>query len=146
MGAQDNTLYRGVLRFVALAILFTYTSRSGATQPSTSDGIFTHAQAAEGEKAFTISCASCHASDLTGKPNAPALAGDSFVQRWQGHSVGEFFVRISTTMPKGQPHSLDDTAYANIIAFLFEANGYVPGRSELKAELGVLNQTIIGLP
>lgn len=132
-----------ILLLLGLGIQLSY---GGDIQSSSREPIFTHDQAGRGENIFNKSCASCHGVDLAGVANAPSLAGDSFLQRWQGHAVGELFERIRMTMPKGQPHSLDDSRYADIIAFILEANGYTPGKSELMPDRSVLDQTTMGQP
>lgn len=108
------------------------------------EGIYTFAQAARGEQAFATSCAACHGDDLAGRGPSPSLAGDSFVQRWQGRSVGEFYERMSTTMPKQQPHGLSDQTYADIVAFVLQANAFPWGNEELKPDQAALKKVVIG--
>jgi PQQ-dependent dehydrogenase (methanol/ethanol family) len=110
---------------------------------TTNDGVFMSAQATHGQQEFETYCASCHGADLAGREHAPALAGDSFLQQWQAHSVGELFERISLTMPQRTPHSLSDHAYVDIVSFILQANGFPYGRSELKPDLGALSKVTI---
>ena len=129
-----------------LFCIFAQLSSGSDGKVNTSDGIFTVEQARRGEKYFAASCAICHGSELAGATNAPSLAGDSFLRRWQGHSVGELFSRISQTMPKEHPHSLTDGSYADIVAFILEANGFPPSKTELKPDASTLNQVVVGQP
>jgi quinoprotein glucose dehydrogenase len=111
----------------------------GATGGDTNAGVFTDAQAARGEQAFSTYCAACHGIDLSGKQPAPALAGDAFVRRWYGHTLGELFQRMSNTMPQQSPHSLSERIYVDITAFIVQANGYPSGAFELDGNAEVLN-------
>jgi quinoprotein glucose dehydrogenase len=129
-----------------LFCIFAQFSSGSDGNVTTSDGIFTVEQARQGEKYFAASCAICHGNDLAGATNAPSLAGDSFLQRWQGHSVGELFSRISLTMPKEHPHSLTDISYADIVAFILDANGFPSSKNELKPDASTLNQVAVGQP
>jgi len=129
-----------------LFCIFAQLSSGSDAKVNTSDGIFTVEQARRGEKYFAASCAMCHGSDLAGATNAPSLAGDSFLQRWQGHSVGELFSRISLTMPKEHPHSLTDGSYADIVAFILDANGFPPSKTELKPDASTLDQVVVSQP
>jgi mono/diheme cytochrome c family protein len=133
-------------RGAVLFCIFAQLSLGSDGKVSTSDGIFTFEQARHGEKYFAASCAICHGTDLAGATNAPSLAGDSFLQRWQGHSVGELFTRISLTMPKEHPHSLTDGSYADIVAFILDANGFPPSKTELKPDASTLNQVAVSQP
>jgi cytochrome c553 len=110
---------------------------------STNDGVFSPAQATHGQQEFEKNCTTCHGADLAGREHAPALAGDSFLQQWQAHRVGELFERISLTMPQLTPHSLSDHAYIDIVSFILQANGFPYGTSELKPDRGELNTITI---
>jgi quinohemoprotein ethanol dehydrogenase len=110
---------------------------------STDDGVFTSAQAIHGQQEFEKNCTSCHGADLAGREHAPALAGDTFLQQWQSHSIGELFERISLTMPQLTPHSLSNHAYIDIVAFILQANGCPYATSELEPDLGTLNKIAI---
>jgi len=71
---------------------------------STNDGVFMSAQATHGQQEFETYCASCPWR-RSGWPRAPhpALAGDSFLQQWQAHSVGELFERYQFDDAAAEP-------------------------------------------
>ena len=103
-----------------------------AMATTTLDGAFTLEQAGRGRRAYIQNCSSgCHKDDLTGGPRAPALASDEFVRQWEGQTLDDLFIRISTTMPQTAPGSLSPQLYADILAFLLRSNGLPPGSSEL---------------
>jgi mono/diheme cytochrome c family protein len=117
----------------AVSTLYLLTQPSaGQSKPvSIHDGIFTPTQATLGDRAFGVNCASCHGTDLAGGQHAPSLAGDAFLLRWQGRSVGDLFQRISTSMPQQSPGTLTAKTVLDIVAFILQANGYPTGNSEL---------------
>jgi S-disulfanyl-L-cysteine oxidoreductase SoxD len=127
--------------FQALRIYVVFTSclatqaSTGANGPaSTTGGIFTPAQAGLGEREYAVSCAVCHGPDLAGGEHAPSLAGDAFLRRWQGRSVGDLFRRIRTSMPQQSPGSLSNKAFVEIVSFIVQANGYPAGVADLTTE------------
>jgi mono/diheme cytochrome c family protein len=97
-------------------------------------GVYAEAQAERGKAAYATSCAMCHGPDLAGGGEAPALTGPTFLSSWNGHGVGELFERTSTTMPLQAPGSLEAAAYADILAYLFKANGFPAGQADLSAD------------
>jgi plastocyanin len=108
--------------------------------PGVERGVFTSEQATRGKMSFQQSCSNgCHMSDLTGGERVPALAGDSFLKRWQDSNADALFERIRSTMPQQNPHSLSDQTYIDILAFLLQANGFPSGSMELKSETETLN-------
>jgi S-disulfanyl-L-cysteine oxidoreductase SoxD len=97
------------------------------------DGIFTPEQARRGLTAFETNCAVCHGSDLVSADGyAPDLTGFMFTSRWYGVSVADRFERILTTMPLGNPGSLDDGDVVDILAHIFNVNKFPAGDAELE--------------
>ena len=92
----------------------------------------THAQAERGEAAYSASCIGCHEGQ---DADGPELTGRAFLDRWREDTLEPLFTFIKTTMPGNCPGSLDDRAYADIIAFILEANGLPAGESELSSDL-----------
>ena len=106
---------------------------------TTNDGVYSWDQSLRGQQAFQKNCAvGCHLADMTGSERAPGLAGDSFMLRWNGQTVGDLFLRIQMTMPQTAPHSLDDKTYADIVAYILSANGLPDGEAELGYDASVL--------
>lgn len=81
-------------------------------------------QLARGEDIYFSSCAECHNSDLRGGAAhaAPALVGDVFLKRWAGRNARDLLELARATMPEGQPRSLGDQAYLDVIAFVLKRN------------------------
>ncbi len=99
------------------------------------DGVYTEDQAGRGERVYGQECASCHLDDMMGDGIAPALVGSSFFFRWSDLSIGDMYAAIRTTMPQGAPASLSPAGYADIAAFLLQANRVPPGDTELPTDM-----------
>src|SRR6476660_4300042 len=83
--------------FVALsASLFAQTTTSVWTR------VYTTAQATHGTDLYNRVCSECHGDDLEGREKAPALAGGSFAQRWDGAALKKLFERMQE-MPPDNP-------------------------------------------
>jgi alcohol dehydrogenase (cytochrome c) len=64
--------------------------------------------------------------DLTGRNEAPPLAGANFTNTWRTRSTRDLFEFMSTTMPPDAP-SLPADQYLAITAFILQSNGATPG-------------------
>ena len=109
------------LRIGAATIALTLGVR--AQQPATP--VFTAEQAAAGRAAYQANCASCHLPDLSGRNEAPQLAGNNFMSTWRTRTTKDLFDYVQT-MPPNAP-SLDAAQYLAITTFLLQANGAAPG-------------------
>ena len=98
-------------------------------------GVYTEAQAARGQSAYTASCSGCHQPNLTGYGGL--LVGEKFMEHWREDNVGNFYQLMKVSMPRGAPDSLGDKAYLEIMAFILQQNGFPDGNVELT--LPVLN-------
>jgi uncharacterized protein len=107
------------------------------------DGVFTEAQATRGRELYARSCASCHAEDLLGSSNAPALVGQPFFARFGGTNADDVVEVIRRTMPQDAPDSLGVPAYADITSYVFKANGSPAGAAELPADRDTLKQILV---
>ena len=96
------------------------------------DGVYTTDQAERGKFSFQYSCSECHLNDLAGR-SGPPLKGDRFTERWRGDTMDRLFNKIKTTMPADSSSRLPDGTYADILAYLLEANGFPAGSEELDA-------------
>jgi cytochrome c553 len=120
-----------------------------AAQPSrsTSTGVFTAEQAKNGERAYQARCASCHGSDLhSTDPEAPDLTEGIFKFGWKEKSLADIFEQIRGTMPMGNPGSLDDQTYIDILAYILQFNGAPAGNQKLEPNLAVLRQIVVEPP
>ena len=102
------------------------------------DGVYTVEQAQRGAPLYQQSCAECHGPDLAGGEMSPGLVGGEFVWNWNGLSVGDLFERLRVSMPQGMPNSVSRQEKADILAFLFEANDFPAGDTELANRTGML--------
>lgn len=92
------------------------------------DGVYTEDQAARGMMAFEQSCSRCHALAAQGK--AP-LVGDAFWKSFAQKTVGDLVEFVSTYMPNGNPGSLTEPTYRDIVALMLKSNGFPAGTAEL---------------
>ena len=111
------------------------------------DGVYSAAQAEMGKHRYSGPCGSCHGPALEGghifgsrTRTAPPLRGEAFLSHWTGHSVGDLFNQISTSMPLDHPGSLSGEANTDILAFIMQENGFPPGSRDLPANVAVLGK------
>ena len=88
------------------------------------DGVYTDAQASRGESTYTASCAVCHGDDLSGSEMGPGLAGSSFLEFWDGLSLGDLYQVMNVSMPQDNPGSLEMSEYVDVIAYMLQRSEY----------------------
>ncbi|HET9363142.1 MAG TPA: cytochrome c [Vicinamibacterales bacterium] len=98
------------------------------------DGVFTRAQAERGRLSYREHCATCHGADLQGA-EYKALQGNRFWTDYQEAPLDYLLGQISRNMPHSEDGSLKGTlgasTYADIVAFMLDANGFPAGATEL---------------
>jgi mono/diheme cytochrome c family protein len=106
------------------------------------DGVYTEGQAERGSDVLAQKCVECHGVHLKGGPGVPPLVGLEFSFGWDKRSLGELYEYLVTTMPTGQPGSLSDQAYVDIIAEVLKLNGIPAGddETELAPDTAALGQ------
>jgi quinoprotein glucose dehydrogenase len=102
-------------------------------------GVYSGAQAAQGEAIYLERCAGCHQPDLSGGEDAPPLAGAQFGAKWNDRTLGDLFERMRRSMPLDEPGSLTTTEYAQLIAHVLRRNGFPEGASALSERPAALN-------
>jgi mono/diheme cytochrome c family protein len=103
-------------------------SGAAATLPAS----FTADQVASGAEIYARRCADCHGSTLdNGEFGGAPLNGSYFKQHWGTGSVAGLVAYAKAKMPPDRPGSLTDQNYADLTAFLLDANGYPKGDKEL---------------
>lgn len=117
--------------------------RAAAAPQSTKDGVYSADQAKLGKDAYSQNCSSCHMDDLSGSGQAPPLAGDTFMDDWGGHTLGELNDTIQNTMPLDKPGSLSSSDTLDILAYILQANSFPAGKSDLKGDPNTLKGIII---
>jgi len=108
------------------------------TNRSVWDGVFSSDQAKRGQPVYVEKCASCHSSDLSGGESAPPLTGGTFMSNWDGLPVGDLFKRMKDSMPQNAPGSLSGQDNADILAYMFQVNGFPAGKTDLAKQPEVL--------
>jgi quinoprotein glucose dehydrogenase len=109
-------------------------------------GVFTKVQAERGAVLYSHNCASCHGMDLRGTEGGNPLVGQLFRAKWQEKTLRELFELTKSTMPKTNPHSLDDASYSSVLAFILNVNEFPPGDAELPVTIAELENIVIGSP
>jgi cytochrome c5 len=94
---------------------------------------FTAAQADRGKTAYNTTCAVCHGSTMTNGSYGTPLAGEYFSKKWSHRSVRTLYDHARTTMPPSRPGFLPAGAYADIVAYILQVNGFKAGDTPLKA-------------
>ena len=113
---------------------------------SATTGVYSKKQADAGSALYTNHCAACHGKDLRGTEGGNALIGERFLSKWKDKPLSELFDLTKTTMPKTNPHSLDDASYSSLVAFMLNANEFPPGNADLSSAKDQLEQIRIGSP
>ncbi|MCY4121194.1 MAG: c-type cytochrome, partial [Acidobacteria bacterium] len=108
-----------------------------AAQAPGADGAFTIDQAADGWSVYGVQCGQCHGVNLEGMVHAPPLSGVGFLNSWLGQTTDDMFAYLRDEMPPGQAGVISDQAYIDLVAYLLEANGAVPGDRTLTVDAGV---------
>src|SRR5215467_16042057 len=116
----------------------------GADDPtSVWQGVYTKTHAERGRASYFTACASCHGAQLQGDTDAPDLAGNAFLKRWNDRSVGALFSFVESQMPVGRPRSLGGAGYADVVAHILASNGLPDGQKELPANGSALDKIMI---
>jgi hypothetical protein len=122
---------RRYLLVILVAAAFTAIGRAQAPV-SVLDGVYTPAQAARGEAAYSASCSGCHEGQ---DADGPELIGKAFLDRWREDKLEPLFTFMKTRMPGNLPGSLDASVYADVTAFLLQANHLPAGTRELAPDM-----------
>src|SRR5262245_38087233 len=99
-------------------------------------GVYTAAQATAGRTAYQTNCASCHVENLSGRNEAPPLAGGTFMNAWRTRTTRDLFEYMQATMPPNQP-SLAADQYLAITSFILQSNRMPAGSQPLTATTAV---------
>lgn len=96
-------------------------------------GVYTEAQAAAGEKIYYDRCATCHGDDMGGVEKAPALAGSTFLDSWDGKTLRKLLERIES-MPPDEPKVVSTAEAVQALAFLLHSSDIPAGPDALPAD------------
>ena len=120
---------------IAIAIAFAAPVAAQSTDAQRTtvwQGVYTEEQASRGQSEYTTHCARCHRDDLGGYNNI--LKGARFMEKYRETSLHLLFDKTKTTMPRGEPASLSDKTYVDIVAYILKVNEFPTGARELRME------------
>jgi mono/diheme cytochrome c family protein len=103
------------------------------------DGVYSAAQAAEGEKLFESICMGCHEI-------AEFAAAGAYLDDVDGRPLWETFEYISAEMPEDDPGSLNPEDYAAVLAYVFSIYGLPSGETALPVDEESLEAITITRP
>ena len=119
--------------FCLIIMMFSSTPLLSESGLSTNDKIFSKKQAKTGQKLYEQNCLICHDK----KYFRPVF------KSWEGQSLGTLFLVMSSSMPQGNPGSLPDKEYIDILAYMMSQNRYSTGEKELPTDVDKLNSITI---
>jgi mono/diheme cytochrome c family protein len=93
---------------------------------STLQGVYTEAEAKEGNQVYLGYCASCHA--------AVSHTGPEFRKHWGGKPLSALYNLMHRTMPQNNPNSLDDYSYGVVLAYILKLNGMPAGKAPIMGD------------
>jgi alcohol dehydrogenase (cytochrome c) len=108
--------------FATITFALSATASAQGLFPDDAAAKFTSEQTARGQAAYALNCQSCHSPTLEGTQFGPALKGAAFEGHWRGRPHAAFSEQVRTTMPPGKLGSVSSDAYADIEAFILQAN------------------------
>jgi mono/diheme cytochrome c family protein len=114
--------------------------RADETTKSVWDGVYTEAQAKRGAAVYRQSCVSCHGPSLEGIETAGPLVGGRFTSNWNGVTIGDMADRVRISMPNDRPGTLSRQEIADVLAYVFSANRFPAGKTELPRQTEILRQ------
>jgi mono/diheme cytochrome c family protein len=131
---------------VAAGLWLVLMAHSTANGQTVAAGFYSAGQAARGKALYERFCASCHSTHDAGvsEPRNVAripLAGETFRQRFR--TVGDLFAKTRATMPANDAGRLSDSVYADVTAYLLQANGVPPGKSDMPSGLERLHLLLL---
>jgi mono/diheme cytochrome c family protein len=140
---QDMTS-RIVRRSIGALALVGATITGTGLETQAGPALYTQAQAARGQQAYTASCASCHGAELRGVNDAPPLAGDAFLMAWGGQRVSDLVAFVQQSMPPSGPGSLPPDTTLDLVAYVLKSIGARSGEQPLTASTGARIETVAG--
>ncbi len=106
-------------------------------------GVYTAEQAKRGLDTYKQQCSMCHGETMSGGGGVPAVAGPEFLYGWNGKTAGDLLDYLKSMMPPADPGSLSDQKYVDIMAAMFQTDGFPAGKNELKPDSKALAEVAI---
>jgi mono/diheme cytochrome c family protein len=113
---------------------------AAAVTRSVWDGVYTKEQANRGQATYQEACLKCHGENLGGGEGGPTLAGEEFLRKWNGKTVGDLSGVVRKTMPADDPGNLSSREYSDIVAYILSGNEFPAGQKELDRDVAALNE------
>jgi S-disulfanyl-L-cysteine oxidoreductase SoxD len=129
----------------AIILLIPFVLAASTTAPSRSvwDGVFSGEQVDRGKRAYGSLCARCHADNLLGNDDAPALVDREFLEKWDGKTVASLVELTQKKMPTDGPGKLSRKQCTDVTAYVLSINGFPAGNSELAPDPETLGEILI---
>jgi mono/diheme cytochrome c family protein len=106
-------------------------------------GVYTGDQAKRGLETYKQQCSMCHGETMSGGGGVPAVAGPEFLYGWNGKTAAELLDYLKSMMPPADPGGLSDQRYVDIMAAMFQTDGFPAGQSELEPDSKALAEITI---
>lgn len=130
-----------------LAVCLVGWSAAVLAEISIRDGVYSEAQATRGQQSYVDTCGRCHKEDLLGGVLEPPLVGPEFLSKWEGKTVGALFEEIHQNMPSNDlKGTLPPPLIADVVAYMFQQNGFPAGTAELPVDINLLQNIRIDPP
>jgi len=136
-----------VVVFVMTIVVSGFSRTYAQTPRSVTDGVYTGEQAKRGRDHYRKRCILCHLDNGQGREaepiiigqslenegdaEAPPVAGEAFLGKWDGKTLKMLYDTMSRTMPVGSAGSLSPQEYADVLAYLLELSKLPAGAQEL---------------
>ena len=138
---------RPLLALLALGLVQPLIFAQAASRDiSVKDGVFSGEQAKRGEAIYQSKCAMCHGNGLEGRGLNSPLGGPAFLNKWDGLTVADLFMKTIVMMPANDPGSLPPKEAADVIAYILRANKFSAGKAELPSDPQPLEKIHIRKP
>jgi mono/diheme cytochrome c family protein len=125
-GPRATSTVVGLLWLGAAMAIGVPRSAVAQTPKSTTQGVYTVAQATKGKNVFNGACLGCHTT--------ASHMGAAFELRWFGRPLAELYGYLSNLMPKSAPGTLTEDEYVWVTAYILKLNGMPAGKIELNPE------------
>ena len=121
-----HSVHRALRRIIPVILAISFPALAQTARPKW-DGVYTLEQSNRGKAAYAAQCAACHATQLGGGDETPALTGEKFLTNWSDRSIDDLSERIRATMPVDRPGTLTRQVSAEIAAYIVATNRFAPG-------------------
>ena len=126
---------------VAIALIVLIFPVTSAKTNKIRRAFYSEEEAKRGLTEYANYCAKCHLENLGGSGSAPGLVGSAFMRDF--YTVGDFYSKVSMSMPADNVHGLSDATYLDIVAYLLKANGLPAGKKDLKPDVNEMKEMVL---